>query len=112
MTDIVERLRPIPHGSQCRIENCVRCEAAAEIERLRDLFRMAVRNCERYEERLSETEERLEQAARDSARYRWLVNCNDAGVWSFLSGMDDDQIDEEIDRWMADKDSAIPSSEP
>lgn len=39
MTDIVERLRPIPHGSQCRIENCVRCEAAAEIGRLLGLLR-------------------------------------------------------------------------
>ena len=37
---------------------------------------------------------------RDAARYRWLVNCSDGAVWQFLSGMDDDQIDEAIDKWI------------
>ena len=49
----------------------------------------------------SDREARLAESARDSQRYRWLVNCNDAGVWAFLAGMDDDQIDVAIDKWMA-----------
>lgn len=44
----------------------------------------------------------------DAKRYRWLVTCNDGGVWTFLSGLDDDQIDEAIDKWIAD-DSAAPA---
>lgn len=44
---------------------------------------------------------RLAEAEVDARRYRWLVNCNDAGVWAFLAGMDDDQIDEAIDKWLA-----------
>ena len=44
----------------------------------------------------------LAEARRDAERYRWLSSQNDPIIWEYLGGMDDDQIDEAIDKWIAD----------
>jgi hypothetical protein len=49
----------------------------------------------------------VEELRKDAERYRWLVSQGDPILWDYLGGMDDDQIDEAIDKWLADDYGAL-----
>ena len=77
-------------------------QVAAEIEQLQDQnSSLLATNYDLRKERDRMTDE-LTETRRDAQRYRWLVSQGDPILWDYLGGMDDDQIDEAIDKWIAE----------
>lgn len=114
------------HGEDA-YQGCALCDLEALRSRLAETEgreQMLLRRCDVLEEERNESDARLADwhrcasraitnqavgelsgmAARiqDAQRYRWLVGQNDPIIWHYLGGMDDDQIDEAIDKWIAD----------
>lgn len=114
----------VDFGARCakahvgKVGECLACsrdEARARLADLEAERELIVARAENAEAALVEADERHSRyvkavgelsgmAARiqDAQRYRWLVGQNDPIIWDYLGGMDDDQIDEAIDKWIAD----------
>ena len=106
-------------GDECAIEVESLRSRLADLEAERELIVQRAENAEatletcdllrieaieRHSRYVKAVGELAGMAARiqDAQRYRWLVGQNDPIIWHYLGGMDDDQIDEAIDKWIAD----------
>lgn len=101
--------KPLPDvaGMITQINNMVaglREERALIVARAENAERALEEADERHGRYVKAVGELAGMAARiqDAQRYRWLVGQNDPIIWDYLGGMDDDQIDEAIDKWIAD----------
>lgn len=96
-----ERLREderLTWDAQHKRQASMNAHLAALVTDAQEELRKCQQDAIQLQDRLAEAEALRE----DAQRYRWLVGQNDPIIWDYLGGMDDDQIDEAIDKWIAD----------